>query len=129
MTPDMTPYREPWITQEALDRLASDLRRELNDFKVLAAERHAEMGRRLLDLNNSHDKAILEKQRTDEAATRIQERAVTKADLQLWRDEVERRFNIMAGAATTAATVRATLLSVGIGVLMVALNFLIRFAQ
>lgn len=110
------------ITRDALNRIESNLRRELDAFKELSKERHEEVDRRLADLNNSHEKATQEKQRTDQAALQVQERSVTKAELQTWKDEVNRALNLAQGAATA----RATMLSVAVGIVVLLINLAIR---
>lgn len=114
---------EERITRDALNRLEGNVRRELDAFKQLEEVRHREHERRLADLNNSHDKATQEKQRTDQAALQVQERAVTKAELQTWKDEVNRALNLAQGAATA----RATMMSLGVGFAVLVLNLVIRY--
>lgn len=89
----------------------------------LSLERYGEIRRRLDDLNNSHEKAVNEKQRTDEAALRVQERSVTKEELQTWKDEVNRALSLAQGAATA----RATMMSVAVGMAVIIINVVIRY--
>lgn len=89
----------------------------------LSQERYGEIRRRLDDLNNSHEKAVNEKQRTDEAALRVQERSVTKEELQTWKDEVNRALSLAQGAATA----RATMMSVAVGMAVLIINVVIRY--
>jgi hypothetical protein len=117
------PSHHPPITLDALDRVACTARRDLDALDRLLAERHQETNRRLADLNNSHERATNEKRRTDEAALRVHENSVTKADLQAWKDEVNRRLDTAAGAATA----RAAIMSGAIGCAVLVLNLIIRF--
>lgn len=110
------------ITRDALNRLEGNVRRELDALKQLTEQRFKEHDRRLSELNNAHDRAIQEKQRTDQAALQVQERSVTKAELQTWKDEVNRALNLAQGAATA----RATMLSVAVGIVVLLINLAIR---
>lgn len=118
----MTPPDE-LITRDALNRIESNLRRELDAFKELSNVRNQEVDRRLADLNNSHEKAVQEKKRTDEAALQVQERTVTRQEFQAWKDEVNRALNLAQGAATA----RATMMSVAVGVAVLVINLVIRY--
>lgn len=110
------------ITQDALDRLEANLSTAfitgMSGLKELMLTRFAEHERRINDLNNSHDKAIEAKRMSDEAATRIAERAVTKAELESWKAEVNKRLDIAAGAAKTWAAFGAVAGSVVAAVLV-----------
>lgn len=111
------------ITRDALNRLEANARRELDAFKQLEEVRYKETERRLGDLNNSHEKAVQEKKRTDEAAVQVQERTVSRVEFQAWKDEVNRALNLAQGAATA----RATMMSVGVGLAVLVINLIIRY--
>lgn len=111
------------ITREALNRLEARANERLDALRQRIDIQLNEINRRLLDLNNSHEKAIEEKRRTDQAALQVGERSVTKAELQTWKDEVNRRLDTMAGAATA----RAAMLSLVVGFVVLILNLVIRY--
>lgn len=111
------------ITRDALNRIEANTRRELDAFKQLEEERHHETDRRLGELNNSHEKATAEKKRTDEAAVQVQERTVSRIEFQAWKDEVNRALNLAQGAATA----RATMMSVAVGIAVLVINLIIRY--
>lgn len=117
-----------------MDRLEERLREcdksveKLFDLRIaanerLSLERYGEIQRRLDDLNNSHEKAAEEKQRTDEAALRVQERTVTRVEFQAWKDDVNGILATQAGAQTA----RAAMLSSLIGILVLVINVVIRY--
>lgn len=118
----MIPPPDELITRDALNRIEANTRRELDAFKQLEEERQREVERRLADLNNSHSKAAEEKKRTDEAAVQVQERTVSRIEFQSWKDEVNRALNLAQGAATA----RATMMSVAVGVIVFVLTQLAR---
>lgn len=118
----MIPPPDELITRDALNRIEANTRRELDAFKQLEEERQREIERRLGDLNNSHEKASQEKKRTDEAAVQVQERTVSRIEFQAWKDEVNRALNLAQGAATA----RATMMSVAVGVVVFVLTQLAR---
>lgn len=93
------------ITREALNRLEANASDRLASVKELIETQLTEIRRRLSDLNNSHEKAAEEKRRTDEAALKVQENAVTKEEVSRRFDEVNRRLDLQQGAA--AATAKA----------------------
>lgn len=109
------------ITQDALDRTEANLQAiiiaSVGGLREVIMNRLSEHERRINELNNSHEKAIEAKRLSDEAATKIQERAVTKADLQIWKDEVNRALTLQAGAANANAKTWA--LVMGIVVILV----------
>ena len=125
---------EPPITQEALDRMEGTARRELIALKDLLEARLVEIERRLADLNNSHEKATTEKQRTDSTAQQVQERAVTRMEFQSFKDDQLRALALQEGAAFARAesakkeavsTARAWSFAAAIGVLLA--NLAIRY--
>lgn len=117
-----------------IDRLEERLREcdksveKLFDVRItamekLSLERYGEIRRRLDDLNNSHEKAVDEKRRTDEAALRVQERTVPRVEFQAWKDDVGGILATQAGAQTA----RAAMLSSLIGILVLVINVVIRY--
>jgi Flp pilus assembly protein TadB len=94
----MTPAGSP-VTQDALNRLEDTVRRELVAHDKLDDQRFNEHERRIGELNDSHKIAAEEKRHTDEAATKIAERSVTKDDLNAWRREVDAKLAVQAGTA------------------------------
>ena len=115
------------ITQDALDRTEANLQASIvssvASLKELMTYKFTEHERRLADLNNSHEKAIEAKRLSDEAATRIQERTVTTAALQAWKDEVNKALTTQA--ATSNANAKTWSLAMGIVVILV--NVVLRF--
>lgn len=114
------------ITQDALDRLEANLQSAIlsgiGSLKDLVFIRLAEHERRINELNNSHDKAVEQKRLTDDAATRIQERTVTTAALQVWKDEVNRALALQAGTANA----NAKTWSLVMGIVAILANIVIR---
>jgi hypothetical protein len=108
------------ITQEALDRLERNLDNKIierdSSLEKLINQRLSEHERRLGEMNNAHEKAIEAKRLSDEAATRIAERAVTKQELETWKLEVNKRLDLAAGAAKTWALLGAVMGSVIAGI-------------
>jgi hypothetical protein len=95
------------VTQAALDRLEQTARRELEAHERLDTHRFAEVDRRLGELNNSHERALQEKQRTDTAALRVQENAVTKKEFQDFKEEHIRLTATQVGSARQEAVALA----------------------
>lgn len=119
------------ITQDALDRLEANLSTlilsSVAGLKEVIFIRLADHERRLNELNNSHDKATEAKRLTDEAATKIQERAVSKSDLQMWKDEVNRALTLQTSAVTAKAEASAKMWSLVMAISVIVVNVLIRF--
>lgn len=122
MIPPPTPEPE-LITRDALNRIEARANERVAAVKELLEARLDETDRRLADLNNSHDKATQEKKRTDEAAVQVQERTVSRLEFQAWKDEVNRALNLAQGAATA----RATMMSVAVGIAVLVINLVIRY--
>lgn len=111
------------ITRQALSRSERTTRRELRAEVRSLRLQLKEIHRRLDELNNSHDKAVAEKKRTDEAALQVQERTVSRVEFQTFKDEMNRIMATQAGA--NAATAKAWSVAVGIGAIVV--NIIIRY--
>lgn len=111
------------ITRDALNRIEARANERVAAVKELIEARLDEIDRRLAELNNSHDKAVTEKKRTDEAAVQVQERTVTRLEFQAWKDEVNRALNLAQGAATA----RATMMSVTVGIVVLVINLILRY--
>jgi len=95
------------ITQDALDRLEKNVEKHIDALDRLVSQRFEDHERRLNETNNAHALAVTEKQKTDAAAVKIQENAVSKAEWHQWKDEVNRRLDTAAGAGKTWALIGA----------------------
>jgi len=111
---------DPLITQDALDRLERNLEKHIEALKTLMIQRFTDHERRLEETNNAHALAVIEKQKTDAAAVKIQENAVTKTEWHQWKDDINRRLDVALGIATANATTRATMITV-VGIIVAVL--------
>lgn len=116
------------ISQDALDRVEANIQASqaaaISAVREIMDTRFKEHERRIGELNNSHEKAIEAKRLSDEAATRVQERTVTFATLQTWKDEVNRQLAVQAGSAAANAKTWALIMGIVVILINVALRVL-----
>lgn len=117
------------VGQDALDRVEANIQASLNhamtSLREIMEVKFREHERRLGELNNSHERAVEAKRLSDEAATRVQERTVTFATLQTWKDEVNRQLAVQAGAAAANAKTWALIMGIVVILVNVALRIMV----